>query len=88
MAEFSSLKRKFESLRIVDDESPKTIKKTFIQDADLYLLGKKIQSIHLVQPLQSVIKKPDIYQACFIKKDCYNPFLYIDRPIKKEKDES
>lgn len=30
MAEFSSLKRKFESLRIVDDESPKTIKKTFI----------------------------------------------------------
>ncbi|CAD8090513.1 unnamed protein product [Paramecium sonneborni] len=87
MSEFSFLKRKFESLKIVDDEAPKTIKKTFIQDGDLYLLGKKIQSIHLVQPLQQIIKKPDIYQTCLNKKEMYNPFLYIDRPITKEKDE-
>ncbi|CAK57045.1 unnamed protein product (macronuclear) [Paramecium tetraurelia] len=87
MTEINFLKRKFESLRIVDDEAPKTTKKPFIQDADLYLLGKKIQSIHLVQPLQSMIKKPDIYQTCFLKKENYNPFLYIDRPITKEEDE-
>ncbi|CAD8204757.1 unnamed protein product [Paramecium octaurelia] len=87
MTEINFLKRKFESLRIVDDEAPKTVKKSFIQDADLYLLGKKIQSIHLVQPLQSMIKKPDIYQACFLKKENYNPFSYIDRPITKEEDE-
>lgn len=87
MSEFNALKRKFETLRIVDDEAPKITKKNFIQDAEFYILGKRIQSIHLVQPLQHIIKVPDIIQTFSINKEKYNPFLYIDRPLSVEKDE-
>ncbi|CAD8116460.1 unnamed protein product [Paramecium sonneborni] len=89
MSDLAFLKRKFESLSIVDDEAPRISKKNFIQDGEFYILGKKISSIHLVAPLQNIINKPDIVQTCLqlMTKDKYNPFLYIDRPIKKANDE-
>ncbi|CAD8109469.1 unnamed protein product [Paramecium sonneborni] len=89
MSDIAFLKRKFESLSIVDEEAPKISKKNFIQDGELYILGQKISSINLVAPLQNIINKPDIISTCLtlIAKDKYNPFLYIDRPIKKANDE-
>ncbi|CAD8085744.1 unnamed protein product [Paramecium primaurelia] len=89
MGDLTILKRKFESLSIVDEEAPQISKKNFIQDGELYILGKKISSINLVTPLQHIINKPDIVSTCLalMTKDKYNPFMYIDRPIKKANDE-
>ncbi|KAM3130525.1 hypothetical protein pb186bvf_017334 [Paramecium bursaria] len=97
MDELDGLKRKFQSLKISDDDIyPIRKRNTKIDDDELYLLGQKVKQLQLVPEIKKM--NPVIDQQCNalvlymdrtkkFKEDSYRPIQPIQRHLKFKDEE-